>query len=151
MVVKRESYSPGKASFLTWAKTVAVNKAKDEIKKHFHDAYHYLTTAPAEEETENENDAIAHEDKASYRNTYGHVEDCSRRQYFRDMLESLKHIVACYSGRDREIGEMLIFERTKKEMMAKTQMSGGNVDVCKSRVLKRMRTDLLKAGYSLAA
>jgi hypothetical protein len=67
------------------------------------------------------------------------------------MLDTLKRIVAGYSGRDREFGEMLINERTKEEMMAKTQMSGGTVDVCKSRVLKRMRADLLKAGYSLAA
>ena len=151
VIAKRESYSPGKGSFSTWAKTVGVNKAKDVSAKHHHDAYHHIDVAPAEEEPENEYDAKKYEDKVSYQNAYGHVEDCSRRQYWRDMHEALKHIVSGYCGRDREVAEMLIEERTKEEIMAKTHMSGGNVDVCKSRVLKRMRADLLKAGYSLAA
>lgn len=151
VVAKRESYSPGKAKFRTWAKAVAVNKAKDELDVLFHDAYHYLSNAPTEEEPENENDAKAYVDKVSYQNAYGHVEDCTRRQYWQDALETLKNIVSTYGGRDREVAEMLIGERTKEEIMAKTQMSGGNVDVCKCRVLKKMRSDLLKAGYSLTA
>ena len=46
---------------------------------------------------------------------------------------------------------MLIAEQTKAEIMEQTQMTGGNVDVCVSRVRKRMRADLLEAGYSFAA
>lgn len=134
------------AKFKTWAIKVATNFAKDKCEKLRRDALHLSgSLGKTEFDISVDNGAYRHQI------AYGRVDDCYRRQYCRDMLDTLKRIVAGYSGRDREFGEMLINERTKEEMMAKTQMSGGTVDVCKSRVLKRMRADLLKAGYSLAA
>lgn len=149
VVVKRESYSPGKAKFRTWAVKVAVNKAKDELNKLYHDASHWSFTETLKEDPETENAANTNDDKVSSLNAHGHVEDCTHRQYWHDAFESLKRIVSTYGGRDREVAEMLIAERTKKEIMAKTQMTGGNFDVQKHRLLKKMRSDLLKAGYSL--
>lgn len=151
VIEKREKYKPSKdAKFSTWAKRVAQNFASDELDKLQNDPLH-MTCLLHEDQPKNEDDAKKYSDTVSYRKSFGSVEDCSDQLYFHDLLESLKEIVSTYVGRDRTVAEMLIGERTKEEMMAETQMSGGNVDTCKSRVLKKMRADLLKAGYDLSA
>ncbi len=151
VVEKSSKYKPSKdAKFSTWAKKVARNFASDELDKLQNDPLH-MTGLLHEDQPKNEDDAKKYSDTVSYRRSFGFVEDCSEQLDMRDALETLKSIVAQYVGRDRTVGEMLIDERTKEEIMAETQMSGGNVDTCKSRVLKKMRADMLKAGYSLAA
>ncbi len=144
---KREKYDASKgAKFRTWATKVATNFAKDKCDELRRDALHLQGSL---EKTES--DISVSNGVHVHHNAYGRVEDCSTRQYWKDALESLKDIVSSYGGRDRAVAQMLIGERTKEEMMAETQMSGGNVDVCISRVRKKMRADLLEAGYSLTA
>lgn len=144
---KREKYDAAKgAKFRTWGTKVATNFAKDKCDELRRDALHLQGSL---EKTES--DISVSKGVHVHHNAYGRVEDCSTRQYWKDALESLKNIVSSYGGRDRAVAQMLIGERTKEEMMAETQMTGGNVDVCISRVRKKMRADLLKAGYSLTA
>ncbi len=151
VIEKHEKYKPSKdIKFSTWAKKVARNFAIDELDKLHNDPLH-KTGLLREDQPKNENDAQKYNDTVSYRKSFGCVRDCSDQLYYHDMFEALKRIVSTYVGRDRAVAEMLIDERTKEEMMAETQMSGGNVDTCKCRVLKKMRTDLLEAGYSLSA
>ena len=151
VIEKREKYSPSiGAKFSTWAKKVALNFASDELDKLQNDPLH-MTGLLHEDQPRYENDAKRYSDTVSYRRSFGSVADCSNQQYYRDMIETLKNIVSRYAGRDRTVAKMLIDERTKVEIMTEAQMSGSNVDTCKSRVLKKMRADLLKAGYNLAA
>ena len=151
VIEKREKYKPSKdAKFSTWAKKVAQNFASDELDKLQNDPLH-MTGLLHEDQPKNEDDAKKYSDTVSYRKSFGSVGDCSDQLYWHEMLETLKGIVSTYVGRDRTVAEMLIVERTKEEMMAETQMTGGNVDTCKCRVLKKMRADLLEAGYSLSA
>ena len=151
VIGKREKYKPSKdAKFSTWAKKVAQNFASDELDKLQNDPLH-MTSLLHEDQPKNEDDAKKYSDTVSYRRSFGSAGDCSDQLYWHEMLETLKGIVSTYVGRDRTVAEMLIGERTKEEMMAETQMSGGNVDTCKCRVLKKMRADLLEAGYDLSA
>ena len=148
---KRNKFDATKgAKFPTWAKKVAQNFASDELEKLNNDPLH-LTGILHEDQPKNENDAKEYSDKVSYRRAFGCVADCTDQLFWHDALDVLKRIVSTYIGRDRTVAQMLIGERTKEEMMALTQMTGGNVDVCVSRVRKKMRTDLRKAGYGLAA
>lgn len=151
VIEKREKYRPSKdAKFRTWAKRVAQNFASDELDKLQNDPLH-MTGLLYEDQPKNEDDAKKYSDTVSYRRSFGSVGDCSDQLYWHEMLETIKGIVSTYIGRDRTVAEMLIGERTKEEIMAETQMTGGNVDTCKCRVLKKMRADLLEAGYSLSA
>ena len=151
VIERYAKYKPSKnAKFLTWAKKVAKNYASDELDKLQNDPLH-MTGHLHEDQPRNENDAKKYNDAVSYRKSFGRVEDCSDQVYWRNALDALKDIVAEYSGRDRTVAELLIAEKSKAEIMAQTQMTGGNVDVCVSRVRKRMRADLLEAGYSLVA
>lgn len=75
--------------------------------------------------------------------------DFTDQLYWKDMFKELEHIVDNYIGRDRTVAEMLIAQKSKSEIMAVTQMNGGNVDTRICRVRKKMLSDLLKAGYSL--
>ena len=144
-------YKPSEnAKFSTWAKTVAQNFAIDELRKLNNDPLH-MTGLLYEDQPADEDDAKKYSDTVSSRKAFGSVADCSDQLYWQDALNTLKDIVASYVGRDRIVGEMLLGERTKEEIMAETQMTGGNVDTCKCRLLKKMRADLLEAGYSLAA
>lgn len=144
---KQGKYDASKgAKFRTWATKVAKNFAKDKCEELRRDALHlYGSFEKTESDISVNNGAHVH------RNAYGRVTDCSTRQYWKDAFETLTNIVSSYGGRDRAVAQMLIGERTKEEMMAETQMTGGNVDVCISRVRKKMRADLLKSGYSLTA
>jgi len=151
VIEKREKYRPSKdAKFRTWAKRVAQNFASDELEKLQNDPLH-MTGLLHEDQPKNEDDAKKYSDTVSYRRSFGSVGDCSDQLYWHEMLETLKGIVSTYVERDRMVAEMLIGERTKEEMMAVMQMTGGNADTCKCRVLKKMRADLLEAGYSLSA
>ncbi len=151
VVEKRELYNATKdAKFRTWAQKVAKNFASDQLAKLSNDPLHHTGTLH-EDQPKKENDAKEYNDNVSYRRAFGSVADCSDRLDWKNALEALEGIVSNYSGRDRTVGEMLIAQKSKEEIMAETQMSGGNVDVCKSRVIKKMRADLLQAGYSLAA
>lgn len=144
---KREKYNATKgAKFRTWATKVATNFAKDKCNELRRDALHLQGSL---EKTEY--DLSVHNGVHVHHNAFGRMEDSSARQYWKDALESLENIVSSYGGRDRVVAQMLISERTKEEMMAETQMTSGNVDVCISRVRKKMRADLLEAGYSLTA
>ena len=151
VIEKRAMYQPDRnAKFITWAKRVARNYAIDELSKLENDPLH-RTGLLREDHPRNENDAKKYSDKVSYRRSFESVADCSEKLYWRDALDALKDIVSRYGGRDRTVAEMLIEDRTKAEIMAETQMTGGNVDVCVSRVRKRMRADMHEAGYGLAA
>lgn len=151
VVEKQEKYKVNEdAKFRTWAKTVAQNFASDELGKLENDALH-LTGILHEDQPKNENDAKEYSDKVSYRRAFGCVADCSDRLYWQDALDALKRIVSAYGGRDRTVAQMLIGQKSKEEIMDATQISGGNFDVCKHRLLKKMTADLLKAGYSLDA
>ena len=129
---------------------MAQNFASDELDRLQNDPLH-MTGLLYEDQPKNEDDAKKYSDTVSYRRSFGSVGDCSDQLYWHEMLETIKGIVSTYIGRDRTVAEMLIGERTKEEIMAETQMTGGNVDTCKCRVLKKMRADLLEAGYSLSA
>lgn len=151
VVEKKAKFKPtGEAKFITWAKVVAERYASDELDKLKNDPLH-LTGQLFEDQPKNEDDARKYSDTVSYRKAFGHVEDCTDRLHLRDALETLKRIVSNYSGRDRTVAEMLIAERTKPEIMAETQMSSGYVDVCISRIRKKMRSDLRGAGFDLFA
>ena len=151
VVEKCAKYKPSEnAKFSTWAKKVAQNFAIDELRKLNNDPLH-MTGLLYEDQPADEDDAKKYSDTVSNRKAFGSVTDCSDQLYWQDALNILKEIVASYDGRDRIVGEMLLGERTKEEIMAETQMTGGNVDTCKCRLLKKMRADLLEAGYSLAA
>ena len=151
VIEKREKYKPSKdAKFSTWAKKVAQNFANDELDKLQRDALHLTSSLYGEQPKENFDDNTDEAKPVCYK-PLGCTTDCNSRLYWKDALETLKGIVSTYVGRDRTVAEMLIGERTKEEMMAEAQMSGGNVDTCKCRVLKKMRADLLGAGYSLSA
>ena len=144
-------YKPSRdAKFSTWAKRVAQNYASDAMDKLRNDPLH-MTGLLHEDQPKNEDDAKKYSDTVSYRRSFGCVADCSDQLHWRDALDALKDIVSRYAGRDRTVAEMLIAGQTKAEIMGLTQMTGGNVDVCVSRVRKRMRADLLEAGYSLVA
>lgn len=150
VIEKREKYRPSKdAKFRTWAKRVAQNFASDELEKLQNDPLH-MTGLLHEDQPKNEDDAKKYSDTVSYRRSFGSVGDCSDQLYWHEMLETLKGIVSTYVERDRTVAEMLIGESTKEEIMAVMQMTGGNADTCKCRVLKKMRADLLEAGYSLS-
>lgn len=150
VVEKSSKYNPAKnAKFSTWAKKVAQNFAIDELRKLDNDPLHWAGLL-YEDQPADEDDARKYSDTVSCRKTFGSVADSSDQLYFRDMLETLKGIVSTYVGRDRIVGDMLLNERTKEEIKADLQMTGGNVDTCKSRVLKKMRADLLKAGYGFS-
>ena len=151
VIEKHAMYKPSKdAKFSTWAKKVAQNFASDELDKLQNDPLH-MAGLLHEDQPKNEDDAKKYSDTVSYRRSFGSVADCSDQLYWQNALDVLKDIVSRYAGRDRTVAEMLIAEQTKAEIMEQTQMTGGNVDVCVSRVRKRMRADLLEAGYSLAA
>lgn len=151
VIEKREKYRPSKdAKFRTLAKRVAQNFASDELEKLQNDPLH-MTGLLHEDQPKNEDDAKKYSDTVSYRRSFGSVGDCSDQLYWHEMLETLKGIVSTYVERDRTVAEMLIGESTKEEIMAVMQMTGGNADTCKCRVLKKMRADLLEAGYSLSA
>ena len=151
VIERRAMYKPSKdAKFSTWAKKVARNFASDEFSRLQNDPLH-RTGLLYEDQPKNEDDAKKYSDTVSPYRSFGSVSDCSDQLYWHDMLETLKDIVSTYVGRDRTVAEMLIGECTKEEIMAGAQMSGGNVDTCKSRVLKKMRADLQKAGYRLSA
>lgn len=150
VIEKREKYRPSKdAKFRTWAKRVAQNFASDELEKLQNDPLH-MTGLLHEDQPKNEDDAKKYSDTVSYRRSFGSVGDCSDQLYWHEMLKTLKGIVSTYVERDRTVAEMLIGESTKEEIMAVMQMTGGNADTCKCRVLKKMRADLLEAGYSLS-
>ncbi len=146
VLMKAGKYDASKgAKFRTWAVTVAKNFAKDQLKKLINDPLHRTSHIESGyQKTETDEDVVSYVPVKDY-------EDFENTQYWRDAYETFIGIVSNYSGRDREIAEMLIRERTKEEIMAKTQMSGSLVDTCICRLRKRMRADLLKAGYSLAA
>lgn len=151
VVVKSAKYTPTeKAKFSTWAKKVALNFAVDELRKLNNDPLH-MTGLLYEDQPVDEDDARKYSDTVSPYRAFGSVGDCIDQLDMQDALKTLKEIVASYVGRDRTVGDLLLKERTKEEIMAETQMKGGNVDTCKSRVLKKMRADLLEAGYSLSA
>lgn len=146
VLMKAGKYDASKgAKFRTWAVTVAKNFAKDQLKKLNNDPLHRTSHIESGyQKTETDEDVVSYVSVKDY-------EDIDSTQYWRDAYETFIGIVSNYSGRDREIAEMLIRERTKEEIMAETQMSGSLVDTCICRLRKRMRADLLKAGYSLAA
>lgn len=151
VIEKYAKFRPSqKAKFSTWAKKVARNFASDELDKLQNDPLH-MTGLLHEDQPANEDDAKKYADTVSYRRAFGNVADCSNQLYWQNALDALKDIVSKYTGRDRTVAEMLIAEQTKAEIMEQTQMTGGNVDVCVSRVRRRMRSDLLEAGYSLEA
>lgn len=151
VIEKRAMYKPSEsAKFSTWAKKVALNFASDEYSRLQNDPLH-RTGLLQEDQPKNEDDAKKYKDTVSPYRAFGSVGDCSDQLYWQDMLETLKGIVSTYVGRDRTVAEMLIGERTKEEIMAEEQMSGGYVDTFKSRIRQRMRADLLKAGYDLSA
>jgi len=144
---KREKYDASKgAKFKTWATKVARNFADDKCEELRRDALHFQGSL---ERTEF--DISVRNGIHVHHNAFGRVEDSSARQYWKDALESLRNIASNYCGRDRKIAEMLISERTKDEIMAETQMSGGSVDTCICRLRKRMLADMRKAGFSLYA
>lgn len=151
VVVKSAKFTPTeKAKFSTWAKKVALNFAVDELRKLNNDPLH-MTGLLYEDQPASEDDARMYSDTVSPYRAFGSVGDCIDQLDMQDAIKTLRVIVASYAGRDRIVGEMLLGERTKEEIMAETQMTGGNVDTCKCRLLKKMRADLLEAGYSLAA
>lgn len=151
VIEKQAKYKPtGEAKFITWAKKVAERFASDELDKLNNDPLH-LTGQLYEDQPKNETDAKRFSDTVSYRKAFGYVKDCSDRLYWQDALETLKGIVSQYGGRDRTVAEMLIAERTKPEIMAETQMSSGNVDVCICRVRRKMLSDMREAGFTLLA
>lgn len=151
VIEKQAMYKPSpSAKFSTWAKKVALNFASDEFSRLQNDPLH-RTGLLQEDQPKNEDDAKKYKDTVSPYRAFGSVGDCSDQLYWQDMLETLKGIVSTYVGRDRTVAEMLIGERTKEEIMAEEQMSGGYVDTFKSRIRQRMRADLLKAGYDLSA
>jgi RNA polymerase sigma factor (sigma-70 family) len=122
-----EAFDPAKgAKFKTWARTVAKHFASDEVRRIRHGS---LTIKDFRDQPQ-----------------YPKIID---QLYYQDLLEFLKRTILTYNGRYREVAEMLLTERTKKEMMEATGMSGGDVDAYVCRVRKKMRTDLLKAGYRL--
>ena len=142
---KRAKYRASEgAKFITWATKVAKNFAQDELKKLFRDPLHLAGTLEAGFQT-----TFTNQERVDYVSV-GDGEDYDRRQYCHDVLETTNGIVAGYSGRDRKIAEMLMCECTKEEIMKELQMSGALTDTCICRLRKRMRADLLKAGYSLA-
>lgn len=151
VVEKHSEYkATGHAKFRTWAKTVARNQASDDLDKLQRDALHLTSSLYGEQPKENFDDNTDEAKPVCYK-PLGCTTDCNSRLYWKDALETLKDIVSNYDGRDRTVAQMLIACKTKEEIMAETQMTGGNVDTCKSRVRKKMRDDLLKAGYSLTA
>ena len=123
---------------------MAKNFAKDELEKLKNDPL-YLASALESgfQKVEETREILVH---------YVPVEDIEsreRQQYWHEAFDSFKRIVSTYSGRDRQVAEMLISERTKEEIMAETQMSGGSVDTCICRLRKKMLADMRKAGFSL--
>lgn len=143
-------YKAGAAKFRTWAFKVAVNFAKTELKKLKNNPLHGGQRNVFEEQPDDKDDAADQKPKTTL-NVFPNVSDCIEHLYWKDALGTLKHIVQTYSDRDQSLAGMLIAQKTKEEIMSAMHMSGGNVDVCKCRLLKKMRADLLRAGYSLAA
>lgn len=143
-------YKAGTAKFRTWALKVAVNFAKTELKKLKNNPLHGGRRNVFEEQPDDKDEAADQTQKTTP-NVFPNVSDCIEHLYWKDALGTLKHIVQTYSDRDQSLAEMLIAQKTKEEIMSAMHMSGGNVDVCKCRLLKKMRADLLRAGYSLAA
>ena len=143
VIKKCAMYKPSKdAKFITWAKKVAQNFAIDELRKLKNDPLHLTSPLPADEDkTGKYSDAFC-----TYSASWFEGES-NDKLGLQKAINTLKDIVSRYSGRDRTVAEMLIAGRTKEEIMAETNMSSGNVDTCKCRVLKKMRNDLLKAGY----
>ena len=142
---KREKFDASKgAKFRTWATTVAKNFAKDELEKLKNDPLHLAGALESGyQKIEETREVLVH---------YVPTEDSEsseRQQYWHEAFDSFKRIVSTYSGRDRKVAEMLISERTKEEIMAETQMSGGSVDTCICRLRKKMLADMRKAGFSL--
>ncbi len=142
---KRDKYDSTKGTFRTWATKVARNYALSELSKLKNNPLHH-TSSISEDNPDDKDESK--EKKFSCRNdVHAEVEDGSVRLHWQYALEFLKSVILTFRGRDREIAEMLLNERTKEEMMTATQMSGGNVDACVCRVRKKMREALGKAGY----
>jgi len=149
---KSGKYAASKgAKFRTWATTVAKHFASDELEKLLNrDALH-LVQDVSECRENRKKSILKRYGNVQFNDDFCCTEDCTCYQYWQDAFLTLKNIVSTYDGRDRTVAEMLISERTKEGMMAETQISSGNVDVCICRIRKKMRADLLRAGYSLAA
>lgn len=151
VIAVRARYSLSKgATFKTWATKVARRFAIDQIRKLRTDPLH-RSCSLYEEQPSGEDDAQQDMGPVNYYSPLGFVEDSSDQLHCREVLEALDGFVASYGGRDRSVAEMLFADRTKAEIMEQNQMTGGNVDVCICRVRKRLRSDLRKAGYNLAA
>lgn len=147
VIKKAAAYDPSKgAKFTTWAKKVAINAATDELRKLNRDPLHETALLP-EDQSSDDDDAKRPIDRISYRSSFECEADSSDRLYQKDMVAALRGIVATYSGRDRMMADMLLAGRTKQEIMAETQMSGGNVDACICRFRRRLLDDLRRAGY----
>jgi len=148
---KREKFQDnGKAKFSTWAKTVARNFATDELRKLDHDLLHKASDLDKEQSPSgcSTNKINGKEVPAL---DFLQTADFGKRFYWKETLKALKGIVSTYNGRDRTVAEMLIKGDTKEEITDVLQMSGACFDTCIHRLRKRMRSDLLKAGYDLSA
>ncbi len=142
---KRDKFHATKdAKFITWATKVAKNFAKDELEKLFKSPLHLAGTLETGFKA-----TPTHQERIDYV-PVADCEDYDRCQYFHDAFGTFTGIVAGYSGRDRKIAEMLMRECSKEEIMEELQMSGALTDTCICRLRKRMRADMLRAGYSLA-
>ena len=151
VIAVQAQYLPSKgAKFKTWATKVAQNFASDQMGKLRTDPLH-MACSLYEERPSGEDDAQQDMGLVSYNSPLGYVDDCSDQLQCCEVLEALDGFVANYCGRDRSVAKMLFADCTKAEIMEQTQMTGGNVDVCICRVRKRLRSDLRKAGYNLAA
>lgn len=145
---KRKKFQDnGKAKFSTWAKKVARNFAFDELRKLKRDPLHIASGQTEGKQSDNDlNNKETIRSLSLERAAYN-----DRQSNCKETLKALKGIVSTYRGRDQSIAEMLIAGDSKEEITSVLQMSGACFDTCIHRLRKRMRNDLLKAGYDLSA
>ena len=144
---KAHKYVPGKASFKTWAKTVAINYAKDEAKR-LNKLYKRVLSQVLDEEADEDEDRFDIENLADPSDCNQDVCDQIEK---RDAYELIKLVVSSLNGPKRQVADLLLEEMSIEEISAKTNMERGYVSVCKNRVFKILRTELLRAGYNYAA
>lgn len=147
LLKKAHMYVPGEASFKTWAKIVVINYIKDKArrwnklpKREFTQEYNV--------ETEEDYEFFDLENLADPNDCEGDICDQIDRY---DACEFVKLVVSSLSGPNRTVADLLLEEKTIEEISAETNMECGYIRTCKSRVFKKLRTELQRAGYNYAA
>lgn len=142
-----QQYVPGEASFKTWERKVVTNHIKDEAKRlNKHPKREF--TQESNVETEEDYELFDLENLADPNDCKGDI--CDQIDCY-DAYELVKLVVSSLSGPNRTVADLLLEEKTIEEISAETNMECGYIRTCKSRVFKKLRTELQRAGYNYAA